>query len=381
MLTKRMLVMLGGLLVLVLILALGFFLHIKKMMASAPKPGPQTVTTAIVRPQEWQPQLTAPGTLSAVRGVDISSEVTGQVKRINFQSGQDIKEGDILLQLNDDADIAQLRSLQAASELAAITFKRNKSLLASKSISQAQLDSVAAELKSKEALVAQQSALVAKKTLRAPFSGRLGITAVNPGQYISPGNSLVTLQSIDALYVDFYLPQRHADSLLPGQTVIVQSDSYKNETFNGKVTAVNPKIDISTRNIHVQATVDNPQRRLLPGMSVNAFIHVGDKQNRLTLPQTAITYNPYGSTVFIVKKQGQEATKAGEKAASAGLEVQQVFVVAGETRGDQVAITKGLQEGQEVVTSGQIKLKNGTPVVVDNTVLPADNPNPAPQEQ
>ncbi len=384
MLTKRMLIMLGAVLVLVLVLALGFFLHIRKLVASAPKPTPQTVTTAVVRAQEWQPQLTAPGTLTAVQGVDISSEVVGQVRHINFQSGQDVRQGDILIQLNAEADSAQLHSLQAGAELATVTFKRDQALLNGKSVSQAQVDSAAADLKEKTALVSEQAALLAKKTIRAPFSGRLGITTINPGQYLNPGDKIVTLQAINSLYVNFYLPQRDAGSVMVGQTVNIQNDAYANETFHGKITAISPKIDMTTRNIQVQATVDNPQHKLLPGMSVVAFVQVGQKQSRLTLPQTAITYNPYGSIVFIVNKAAQEH-KENKKdiqgsPVTPDLEVQQTFVVTGETRGDQVAITSGLQEGQEVVTSGQMKLKNGTAIVVDNSVVPADSPNPAPQE-
>ncbi|WP_028536548.1 efflux RND transporter periplasmic adaptor subunit [Paludibacterium yongneupense] len=376
--TKRMLIMLGGVVLLVVVLGLGFFLHIKKLMAAAPKPGAQTVTATVVKGLEWQPQLVSVGTLTAVHGVDISSEVAGQVRSVDFKSGQDVKAGAVLLQLNADSDIAQLHSLQAAAELSATTLKRDQAQLAVQGVSQAQVDSDTADLKSKNALVAQQAALVAKKTIHAPFSGRLGITTVNPGQYLNPGDKIVTLQAIDPIYVDFYLPQRKVGELSVGQTVSARSDSFAGLVFSGKISAISPKVDPSTRNVQVEATVANPKRQLLPGMFANASVDVGSKQRYLTLPQTAVTYNPYGSTVFVVKPSKADP-KTG--AVDGGLEVQQVFVVTGETRGDQVAIVKGLQEGQQVVTSGQIKLKNGTPVVIDNSVLPSNSPNPAPQEQ
>ncbi|QEL54654.1 efflux RND transporter periplasmic adaptor subunit [Chromobacterium paludis] len=366
--TKRMLIMLGCVLALIVALGVGFFLHIQKLIASAPKPGPQTVTTAVAKMQEWQPQLSAVGTLTAVHGVDISSEVAGQVRSLHFKSGQDVKAGDVLVQLNADADQAQLRSLQAAAELAATTLKRDRAQLAIDGVSQAQVDADTADLKSKTALVAQQAAQVAKKTIRAPFAGRLGITAVNPGQYLNPGDKIVTLQTIDPVYVDFTLPQRQIGQVRVGQPVSVASDAFGKEAFKGKINAINPKVDPTTRNVQVEATIANPKRKLLPGMFATAAIDIGAKQRHLTLPQTAITYNPYGSTVFIVK-QGKN-----------GPEAQQAFVTTGDTRGDQVAITGGLKEGQEVVTSGQLKLKTGTPVTVNNSVRPANDPNPTPQE-
>jgi membrane fusion protein (multidrug efflux system) len=367
---KRMLIMLAGVLVLVVILGLGFFLHIKKLIAAAPKQGPQTVTATVVKSSDWQLQLSSVGSLTAARGVDISSEVAGQVRSVNFHSGQDVKAGALLLQLNADSDLAQLHALQASAELAATTLKRDQAQLAVQAVSQAQVDSDNADLKNKRALVAQQEAVIAKKTIRAPFAGRLGITSTNPGQYLNPGDKIVTLQAVDPVYLDFYLPQRNIGQLSVGQAVQARSDAFAGLVFHGKITAINPKIDTSTRNVMVEATIANPKRQLLPGMFANASVDVGGKQHYLTLPQTAVTYNPYGSTVFIVKP----AAKAGT------LEVQQVFVVTGETRGDQVAITSGLKEGQQVVTSGQIKLKNGTQVVIDNRVVPANSPNPAPQE-
>jgi membrane fusion protein (multidrug efflux system) len=395
--TKRMLYMIGGVVLLVVLLGLGFFLHIQKLIASSPRPGPQTVTAAKVESLEWQPQLAAVGTLVAVRGVDVTTEIAGLVRSIEFKSGDEVKAGTVLVQLNADSDIAQLNSLMAARDLAATVLKRDQAQFEVQAISQAQLDNDAADLKTRNALVAQQQATIAKKTIRAPFSGKLGITTVNPGQYLNPGDKIVTLQTIDPIYVDFYLPQKRIGGLSIGQIVGIATDGFPDVGFPGRVTAINPKVDPATRNILVEATLANPKRQLLPGMFANVSVDVGDKRRYLTLPQTAITYNPYGSTVFVVRQKSEvdaaarAASRAGSAAAAAPaaaaasgadqLVVQQVFVTTGETRGDQVAIVSGLKEGEQVVTSGQVKLKNGTPIAIDNSVQPANNPNPTPQER
>ena len=383
--TKRMLIMIGGIVVLVAILAFGFFLHIKTLIASAPKPFAQTVTTTKVESQDWQPTLAAVGSVLPVRGVDVTTEIAGLVREIHFKSGQDVKKDEILVELNADSDKAQLAALEAAADLSATVLKRDKAQFDAQAIAQAQVDSDAADLKSKRALADQQRAIIDKKTIRAPFAGRLGITTVNPGQYLNPGDKIVTLQTIDPIYVDFNLPQKAIGSLQVGQVVNVTSDGFANESFPGKITAISPKVDTTTRNITVEATFANPKRQLLPGMFANAAVDAGDKKHYLTLPQTAITYNPYGSTVFVVQTAAEaaaaaKAASAPAPAASSGFFVQQAFVTTGETRGDQVAILKGLKEGQTVVTSGQVKLKNGTWITVDNTVSPANSPNPTPQE-
>jgi membrane fusion protein (multidrug efflux system) len=377
--TKRMLIMLGAIILLVLLLAGGFFLHIQKLIASSPKPGPQTVTAAKVESLEWQPQLSAVGTIVPVRGVDVTTEIAGPVRQINFKSGQQVQAGDLLVQLNDDSDVAQLHSLQAAADLAATVLARDKQQFAAQAISQAQVDSDMADLKSKHALVDQQKALVDKKAIHAPFSGELGITTVNPGQYLNPGDKIVSLEKIDPIYVDFYAPQKQVAGLTLGQSLALSSDAYPGVAFPGKITAINPKIDPATRNVQLEATLANPKHQLLPGMFGNVKVDMGDKKTYLTLPQTAITYNPYGSTVFILKPDDKKDAAKDDKG-NTQLVAQQVFVTTGPTRGDQVAILTGLQAGQQVVTSGQIKLKNGTPVTIDNTVTPANSPNPTPQE-
>jgi membrane fusion protein (multidrug efflux system) len=348
---------------------------IAKMMASNAQP-PATVTATVASYQTWQPQLSAVGSLRAVRGVDVTTEVPGLVREIAFNSGQDVKTGQILVRLNDDSDVALLHSLQAAAELAQTVYKRDKAQYDIQAIAKAQLDADAADLKSKNAQVAQQAALVEKKTIRAPFAGRVGITTVNPGQYINPGDAIVTLQAIDPIYADFYLPQQQLGQLAIGQSIALDTNAFGGRSFDGKIQSINPKVDNTTRNVQIEATVDNRERKLLPGMYANVKIDAGAQQRYLTLPQTAITYNPYGATVFVVKP-GTRPNPQGKVLPVA----QQVFITPGPTRGDQVAILKGVDPGIQVVTSGQLKLKNGTPLVIDNRVQPADSPNPQPQEQ
>lgn len=379
--TKRMLIMAGCVLLLVAVLAFGKYLQIQKLIASSPKPGAQVVTAIKASVSEWQPQLTSVGTLAPVRGVDVTTEIAGLVREVRIKSGDEVKAGQVLFEMNADSDIAQQRALQAAADLSATTLKRDKLQYAAQAISQAQVDNDEADLKSRQALVAQQKALVDKKTIRAPFAGKLGITAVNPGQYLNPGDKLVTLQTIDTVYVDFFVPQKQLAGLSIGQKLNLSSDAWPGVAFPARVTSISPKVDTATRNVQVQATVPNARRQLLPGMFANVSLEQGEKKKYLTLPQTAITYNPYGSTVFVLAPPAAGAKDAmKDDKGNAHLVAQQIFVTTGPTRGDQVAVLTGVKEGQTVVTSGQLKLKNGTPAVIDNKVQPANNPNPTPQE-
>jgi membrane fusion protein (multidrug efflux system) len=346
----------------------------QKYMASAPVP-PATVSVMTADYQQWQPQLSAVGTLRAVRGVDVTTEVAGLVRSIEFKSGEEVKAGQVLVQLNADSDVAQLHALEAAADLANTVYERDKAQLAAEVISKAQVDTDAADLKTKRAQVAQQAALVEKKTIRAPFAGKLGITTVNPGQYLNAGDKIVTLQTIDPIYIDFNLPQQQLPQISLGQKVTLSTDAYKDAAFEGKVNAINPRVDANTRNVQIEATVPNARRQLLPGMFATVKVNSGDEQRYLTLPQTALTYNPYGSTVFVIKPSDKKDDKG-----NAILTAQQVFVTPGPTRGDQIAILKGVDPGSQVVTSGQVKLKNGMPVVINNAIQPSDNPNPRPQE-
>jgi membrane fusion protein (multidrug efflux system) len=376
--TKRMLIMLicVGLLLAALVGFNLFRAHMfAKFMAGNAAP-PATVSAVVAGYQSWQPQLAAVGSLRAVRGVDVTTEVAGLVREIAFRSGQEVKANQILVRLNDDTDVALLHSLQAAAELAQTVYRRDQAQYGIKAIAKAQLDADAADLKGKNAQVAGQAALVEKKTIRAPFAGRVGITTVNPGQYLNPGDAIVTLQAIDPIYADFTLPQQQLGQLAIDQSVVVDTNAYSGQTFVGKIQSISPKVDSATRNVQIEASVDNHERKLLPGMYANVKIDAGTEQRYLTLPQTAITYNPYGATVFLVKP-GTQGNAQGKTLPVA----QQVFITPGPTRGDQVAILKGVDAGMQVVTSGQLKLKNGTSLVIDNRVQPADSPNPTPQEQ
>ena len=336
---------------------------------------PATVSTMVVGSSEWQPQLSSVGNVRAFRGVELSTEIGGLVQTVPIKSGQDVKEGELLIKLNDASDVAQLNSLKAMADLAKVINERDAQQLVIQAISKNVFDSSKADAKSKQAQVEAQAALVAKKNLKAPFSGRVGIVSINPGQYVNSGDKLFTLQTLDPIFVDFTLPQSNAEQIQVGQDVVVTTDAFKDASFAGKITAVSPKVDTNTRNIQIEAQIANPDKKVLPGMFANVNIKLGDQVKLLTLPQTAVTYNPYGSTVFIAKDTGKK-----DKKGKPALEAQQVFVTTGSTRGDQVAILKGINEGDTVVTSGQLKLKNGTPLMINNKVQPANSPDPRPQE-
>jgi membrane fusion protein (multidrug efflux system) len=342
---------------------------IKKVMASLSNP-PQTVSTIKAGYSEWQPAISAVGSLRAVNGAGLSLEVPGIVTEIDFRSGDDVKAGQVLLRLRADDDIAKLHALQATAALAQINYDRDRRQLVAQAVSRAAVDADAATLKNDQAQVAAQQATVDQKVLRAPFAGHLGIRAVDLGQYLAAGTQVVTLQALDPLYADFYVPQQAFAHLKVGQPVAVHVDTYPGQEFPGRISAINPQVDTSSRNVQVRATLANPDHRLLPGMFATLDIDTGTQQRLITLPQTAIAYNPYGDTVFLVLDKGRNAQGQPEQIA------QQTFVTTGATRGDQVAVLKGVKAGDEVVTAGQIKLHNGVPVLINNSVQPTDNPNP-----
>ncbi|MGH8125591.1 MAG: efflux RND transporter periplasmic adaptor subunit, partial [Rhodanobacteraceae bacterium] len=357
---------------------------------------PQTVSTMAVGYQDWQPHVQAFGNVRAVHGTDLAFDVAGLVESVEVKSGADVKKGQVIIKLVDADDRAKLAALQATAQLAGLTADRSKQQLAVQAVSKAQYDADMANLKSARANVDAQQALVDKKTLRAPFAGRIGIITANPGQYINVGNTVVTLQQLDPVYVDFTVPQSSLDQLQVGGNVQVTADAFKDKTFTGKVTATDPKVDLSTRNVGVEATVSNPDRLLVPGMFTRVEVDSGATQRYLTLPQTAISYAPYGDTVFVVHNGAPPASGTGGKSSSASATanpkpangksgpphyVQQVMVKVGPTRGDQVAILSGIKQGDVIVTSGQLKLKNDTPVNINNKVQPAFNPNPHPVEE
>ncbi|MDQ6997049.1 MAG: efflux RND transporter periplasmic adaptor subunit [Mariprofundus sp.] len=334
-----------------------------------------TVTAMQVRYQDWQPQRKAVGSLRAVQGVNISAEVSGQVSRVHVHSGQIVKKGEVLLELNHADDIASLHALQADAKLAEISFRRDKAQLAARAISHAVFDVSSATLKRTRAAVARQQALIAKKRIVAPFAGHIGIVTINPGQYLNPADEITTLQNIDALFVDFFLPQKDLGGLAVGQSLSVRSDAWPGEVFSGRISAINSVVDTATRNVRIEGRIDQPQGKLAPGMFVKLSVMNGQSKRYLSLPQTAISYNAYGATVFLARKSKQST------AAKPVLEAQQEFVKTGPVRGDQVAVVSGVHKGDLVVTSGLMKLKNGTPLIIDNTVQPANDAAPTPQEQ
>lgn len=373
---KRMFIMIA-LLVLVLGGVYGYKTFESKMIKqymSSMGNAPQTVSASVATMQKWESKLQAVGTLRAVRGVDISSEVSGIIEGIYFNSGDEVQAGALLVKMRADDEMAALQSLQADEDLAEITYQRDLKQLKERSVPQATVDADSANLQKSKALVAEQKAKIDKKYLRAPFAGRLGLSLVDLGQYISPGTVIVTLQSLDPIYFDFYLPQQDLANIKIGQIVTVTNDLYKDKIFVGKIWALNSKVDSGTRNVQVRAALDNPDNILLPGMYGVINIDLGQPKQYITVPQTAITYNPYGNTVFIVKSGKKD------KDGKVPLTVEQKFVTLGPTRGDQVAILSGIEVGEKVVTSGQIKLQNGTAIVINNTVIPTNDRNPKPSE-
>jgi membrane fusion protein (multidrug efflux system) len=319
---------------------------------------------------DWQPKLKASGSLRAIRGVSVTTELAGLVTKIMFTPGATVKQGTLLVQLNADAEIGQLQSLQAQAALAQITYKRDQAQYKIHAVSKQTVDSDFENLQSLQGQVAQQAATVAKKTIRAPFTGRLGINNVNPGQYVNVGDKIVTLQTLDPIYADFYMPQQTLAEIKVGQNVALISDTFPKKTFTGKITTIEPTVDPSTRNVEVEATLPNPDYQLTPGMFATVEIITGEPKRFLTVPQSAISFNPYGDIVYVITQQGKD--KDGKPMQIAN----QKFVITGQTRGDQITVLKGLKGGETIVTSGQLKLKNGSQIAVNNSVVPQNSPNP-----
>jgi membrane fusion protein (multidrug efflux system) len=346
---------------------------IGKFMAQAAS-APQTVSTVVAKKSTWQAQIRAIGTLRAVRGADLSAQASGVVDDIAFDSGNDVPAGKVLLKLKPNDDYAKLEQLQAAAELAGQNLKRDREQYAAQAISQATVDTDESSLKSAKAQVAAQQALIGEKIVKAPFAGRLGIRQVDLGQYLAAGTTVVTLQALDPMLIDFYVPQQALDHLKIGQNASATVDTYPGQSFKGTVESINSKVDNASRNVEVRASFKNAERRLVPGMFAGVAIDSGDSSTEITLPQTCITYNPYGDTVYILVRGTGGDGKPKDT-------VEQHFVKLGATRGDQVAILSGVNEGDVVVSAGQIKLRNGAAVVVNNTVQPTDDANPTPPNE
>ncbi|MBN9025515.1 MAG: efflux RND transporter periplasmic adaptor subunit [Rhizobiales bacterium] len=347
---------------------------IQKVMASLANP-PQTVSTTVATAQDWRSTLEAVGSVRAVNGANLSAEVPGIVSALHFESGADVKAGDLLLELEASDDIAHLNALKATADLQRIVFERDSRLLKNQAIAQQQVDTDKSNLLSAESLADQQQALVDYKSVKAPFSGRLGIRQVDLGQYLPAGTPIVTLQQLDPIYVDFYVPQQALASIRKGQPVTAKVDTFPNRSFKGEVSSINAQVDTATRTVQIRASVENKDFLLLPGMFATVDIETAAPQHYVTLPQTAIAYNSYGDIAYLVDDKGKDANGQPQ------LVARQAFVTTGPTRGDQVAILDGVKAGETVVTAGQLKLRNGTPVHVDNTVQPANEANPRPVDK
>ena len=350
-------------------------LQIKAMVdagASAPKPV-ETVSAALVERDRWVRSVESVGSFRAVQGADLSMETSGIVSRILFENGAEAREGDLLLELDSEAEKATLRSAEAEANLASTVYERSKILRASNAISQSDLDAAASQFRKLTALVEQLRATMSKKQLHAPFSGRLGIRDVNLGQFVQYGGKIVSLQSLDPIFVDFLLPQQLVSTLATGQKLLVRTDAYPGRVFEGELTAINSEIDRITRNIRLQGTLNNPDGVLRPGMFARVEIFDGGEDEVLRIPLTAQLRAPYGDSVFVVLDKKSEDGVEGE------LIVEQRFIRTGRAVGDFVSVTEGLKEGDKVVTAGAFKLRNGMSVRVDNSLAPKPSLTPTPE--
>lgn len=372
--TKKIILTIVGLLCLVGALAGLKLLQFQTMAAQGAKfaPPPETVTTAEVKADRWQPVLTAIGSVAAVQGVTVSAETSGTVKNIAFESGATVRAGEVLVELDTAIEQAQLRSAIASADLARANLERARDLRTRNLVSAADFDAAEAQAKQTLAQVDNLRAVLAKKTVRAPFAGRLGIRQVNLGQFLDNGAAIVSLQSLDPVYVDFALPQRYLAQLRSGMTVRVTTDAFPQQTFAGQLTAISPEVDSVTRNVRLQATLANPEGRLQPGMYVEVTVVLPETEPVLMIPATAVLYAPYGDSVFVLEN------KKDEKTGAVGQMLNQKFVRLGPARGDFVVVASGLEAGQTVASTGVFKLRNGMSVVVDNTLAPQPQLAPKP---
>jgi membrane fusion protein (multidrug efflux system) len=351
-------------------------LQIGRMAAQGDQfaPPPETVTTSVVQEASWESVLTSVGSLEAVQGVTVTAELTGKVVWLAFNPGTVVKAGDLLVKQDTSSEEAQLRATEATVALAKLNLERLTKLLADNSISQSQYDNAEAQYKQAAAQADSIRAVIAKKTIHAPFAGRLGIRLVNLGEVLKEGQPIVSLQSLDPIYVNFLLPQQQLAQVQRGLAVRVTTDTLAGQAIAGKVTAINPEVDAATRNIRIQATIGNPEERLRPGMFVNVAVVLPGQDNVLAIPATAVLYAPYSDSVFVVEEKKNEKTGQALKV------VRQQFARLGEKRGDFVSVLSGLKEGEVVVSTGVFKLRNGQAVVVDNSLAPDFNLTPKPED-
>lgn len=372
---KRMLLMLAVLSALIGGLAFAKYRQIQTAIAKGASfsPPPTAVTTVVTKRETWPSTLNVIGTAAAIEGVTVSADLPGIVDKIHFESGRAVRAGDVLVELDTRQERAQLAQAESDRDLARITYTREQQLVKEGVVPQAEYDNAFAQQKTTEAKVGEIQATIDRKTIRAPFSGILGIRQINLGQYLAAGQAIVPLQSLNPIYVNFGVPQQESPRVQVGRTLRVRSDDLPRAQFKGEVTAVDSVVDQTTRNIQVQATLSNPESRLRPGMFVQVEVGVGSPREVISLPASAINYAPYGDSVFVV-------TEMKDPKGNAYRGVRQQFVTVEGSRGDQVAVISGLNPGDEVVSSGGFKLRNGAAVVVNNKVQPPDNPKPNPEE-
>ena len=372
---KRMILMLTAT---TAILAVLGFVKFQQFQAAAGQaasfqPPPEAVTTIVASQDAWPATLSAIGTTAAVQGVTVSADLPGIVDRITFESGSAVRQGDVLVQLDTRQEQAQLTAVEAQRDLARLNFDRMQGLVKDGAISRAEYDLAVAEQKQTEARVGEIRATIERKTIRAPFSGILGIRQVNLGQYLSGGDPVVPLQALHPIYVNFGVPQQDAARMRAGRGVRITTGDLSGVQFTGRITAIDAVVNQATRNVQVQATIPNPEGTLRPGMFVQTEVILGASRPVIALPASAISYAPFGDSIFVVTdlEDPNGRTYRG---------VRQQFVKLGVARGDQVAVVSGVSAGDEVVTSGVFKLRNGAAVSVNNKVQPTNNPAPKPED-
>jgi len=372
---KRIILTLIGLMLLAGGLAGIKLMQIKQMTARGEQstPPPEPVTTAVARLENWETLLNFVGSLKAVQGITVTAELTGKVVHIDFVPGSKVHAGDLLLRQDTSSEEAQLRSAEAALSLARLTLERDAKLREKKIIPQSEYDDADAKFKEARAQADNIRTIIRKKTIRAPFTGRLGIRLVDLGQILREGDPIVSLQSIDPIFVNFSMPQQEFAKVRTGLAVRVTSDVIPGTVVKGSITAINPQVDAATRTGEVQATVPNPEEHLRPGMFANVAVVLPKREKVLAIPATAVLYAPYGDSVFVIEE------KKGEESGKPGKVVRQQFVETGEKRGDFVAVVSGLKENETIVSTGVFKLRNGQAVSVDNTLNPEFELAPKPE--
>ncbi|TWT19186.1 efflux RND transporter periplasmic adaptor subunit [Luteimonas marina] len=349
-----------------------------KFFDNMPQPA-AAVSAYVATTERWSDDSEAVGTFVAVNGTDVTTEAGGVVRAIEFEAGQPVRAGEVLVRLNTDNELATLKSLETSAKLAKVQAERWQQLGKDKLVSLDEVQQRVAASASAQAQADAQRALIAQKTIRAPFSGELGIRRINLGQFVNPGDPIVSLQQLDPIYLDFSLPEQQMDKLKPGTTIRATVDALPGQVFEGRVTAVEPRVDPNTRNFTAQATVDNPDGLLRPGAFAHVGFATGGEREVVVIPQTAVSFNPYGNAVFVISKTARkegETDMQGNPLTGDKFIVTQRFIKTGATRGDLIAVTEGLKPGDQVATSGLLKLRNDAEVTINNKIQPTADAKP-----